>query len=331
MTWTSLDDGLNQNPLTRPTNLKDDTLALWIRLAVETANLMRYTSFDGTLTLDDARRCTNNTRTLRRRLDELTRLGILTQPDPDHYKVEQAPTLLTFHGGAALSAKRAAAGAKGGRRSGETRKAKNTSNTEATNKAKTQATSEANNEANTEANASHGDGSPFPDGPVTSVAEFEQRLDDDPFDIAWQQYPKHYGGPDKARAVWDDIVAGRDRTLPQCTGRQLLAAVTAYRRWTEDNQWQRVPGMARWLANGEYMDHLENLAKPRRGNNVNGIDDAWVDENIRALTPPGTLTDSALSSFWAQVKCSLDPETSARRAAEDIIRECRRKAERSLA
>lgn len=330
MTWTSLDDGLNQNPLTRPTNLKDDTLALWIRLAVETANLMRYTSFDGTLTIDDARRCTSNTRTLRRRLDELTRLGIISQPDPDHYKIEQAPTLLTFHGGAALSAKRAAAGAKGGRRSGETRRAKTTGNNETTGKAKTQATDEANTEANA-SNASR-ENRPFDDGPVTSIAEFDRRLDDDPFDIAWDLYPRHYGGRDKARAVWDDIVAGRDRTLPQCTGRQLLTAVDTYRRWTEDTQWQRVPGMAKWLANGEYMDHLEDLARPRRkGNNVNGIDDDWFDEHVRANIPPGTLPDSAISTFWAAVKCSRDPETTATQTAADIIRECRRRTERSHA
>ena len=42
MTWTSIDDGLNHNPQTRPGAVGNTALGLWVRLCVFTAEQMRY-------------------------------------------------------------------------------------------------------------------------------------------------------------------------------------------------------------------------------------------------------------------------------------------------
>ena len=47
MTWTSIDDGLNHNPQTRPGAVGNTALGLWVRLCVFTAEQMRYPAFDG--------------------------------------------------------------------------------------------------------------------------------------------------------------------------------------------------------------------------------------------------------------------------------------------
>lgn len=314
MTWTSLDDGLNHNPATRPRDLPDDQYALWTRMAVETASLMRYGN-DPTLTIDDIRACTSNPRTVRKRLNQLIERGLVTEPTPGRYQVDQTPTTLVFHGGAALSAKRAAAGAKGGRKSGETRRSKTTKQTGS------------KPEATTEANASNtGEAGPFVPAPVADVDEIEARTYADPFPVAWQIYPKHAGDPEHAREKWDDIINGRDPLLLQCDGRQLLAAVTAYARDIRDQGDARyVPGMAKWLAGGCYMDHLPDIRqKPR--NHYRGIDDQWITEHIRERVPAGTLTDSMVQNFWAAIKTGRDPQAE----ADEIIGQCARKAERSL-
>ena len=95
MTWTSIDDGLNHNPQTRPGAVGNTALGLWVRLCVFTAEQMRYPAFDGAFDLATVR----DLRGTRRQVDELLDAGMIEDAArPGRWIVVEAATLMKFTG-----------------------------------------------------------------------------------------------------------------------------------------------------------------------------------------------------------------------------------------
>ena len=141
MTWTSIDDGLNHNPQTRPGAVGNTALGLWVRLCVFTAEQMRYPAFDGAFDLATVR----DLRGTRRQIDELLDAGMIEDAArPGRWIVVEAATLMKFTGAnGELRAKRAAAGRAGGLASARSRRSK----TEASASSKPEANAPQQNEA----------------------------------------------------------------------------------------------------------------------------------------------------------------------------------------
>lgn len=161
-----------------------------------------------------------------------------------------------------LRAKRAAAGRKGGRKSGESRATQaNTKQNEAETtttedepkqeRSKIEASAQANtkqNEAETDIETDIPPYSP-PTGTSSDDSPNHEAPADDGFDAAWDAYPKHTGSKTKTRRVWQ-------RTLADTDPGRLRASVDAYAAHTaanrDDARW--TPTMANWLERGQWRD-----------------------------------------------------------------------------
>jgi hypothetical protein len=157
----------------------------------------------------------------------------------------------------------------------------------------------------------------------TTMAELEARMLEDPFETAWNAYPRHTGSKTEAEKAWNLVVqgvAGR----PPADPRQLIGSVIAYAKTVDEPKY--APNMSRWLRQGAYTDTMPSQPKPYRHALPDGtvIDDRWITSHIRDHVPVGTFTDSMRTDFWACVKTGIDPEQK----AKEIINECQRKAQR---
>ena len=194
-----------------------------------------------------------------------------------------------------LRAKRAAAGRKGGRKSGESRATQaNTKQNEAetpTNedepkqeRSKTEASAQANtkqNEAETDIETDIPPYSP-PTGTGSDDSPNHEAPADDGFDAAWDAYPKHTGSKTKTRRVWQ-------RTLADTDPGRLRASVDAYAAHTaanrDDARW--TPTMANWLERGQWRDWLpkpKDVALPSDYWFANHFDARLLDAGIDYLT-----------------------------------------------
>lgn len=157
----------------------------------------------------------------------------------------------------------------------------------------------------------------------TTMAELEARMLEDPFETAWNAYPRHTGSKTEAEKAWNLVVqgvAGR----PPADPRQLIGSVIAYAKTVDEPKY--APNMSRWLRQGAYTDTMPSQPKPYRHALPDGtvIDDRWITGHIRDHVPAGTFTDAMRTDFWACVKTGIDPEQK----AKEIINECQRKAQR---
>lgn len=155
------------------------------------------------------------------------------------------------------------------------------------------------------------------------MAELEAKMLEDPFETAWNAYPRHTGSKTEAKKAWNLVVqgvAGR----PPADPRQLIGSVIAYAKTVDEPKY--APNMSRWLRQGAYTDTMPSQPKPYRHALPDGtvIDDRWITGHIRDHVPVGTFTDSMRTDFWACVKTGIDPEQK----AKEIINECQRKAQR---
>lgn len=162
-----------------------------------------------------------------------------------------------------------------------------------------------------------------PEPERTTMAELEARMLEDPFETAWNAYPRHTGSKTEAEKAWNlaiQGVAGR----PPADPKQLIGSVIAYAKTIDEPKY--APNMSRWLRQGAYTDTMPSQPKPYRHALPDGtvIDDRWITGHIRDHVPVGTFTDSMRTDFWACVKTGIDPEQK----AEEIINECQRKAQR---
>ena len=164
---------------------------------------------------------------------------------------------------------------------------------------------------------------PEPEPERTTMAELEAKMLEDPFETAWNAYPRHTGSKTEAEKAWNLVVqgvAGR----PPADPRQLIGSVIAYAKTVDEPKY--APNMSRWLRQGAYTDTMPSQPKPYRHALPDGtvIDDRWITSHIRDHVPVGTFTDSMRTDFWACVKTGIDPEQK----AKEIINECQRKAQR---
>ena len=194
-----------------------------------------------------------------------------------------------------LRAKRAAAGRKGGRKSGESRATQaNTKQNEAETlttedevkqeRSKIEASAQANtkqNEAETDIETDIPPYSP-PTGTGSDDSPNHDDPDDDGFDAAWDAYPKHTGSKTKTRRVWQ-------RTLADTDAGRLRASVDAYAAHTaanrDDARW--TPTMANWLERGQWRDWQpkpKDVALPSDYWFANNFDARLLDAGIDYLT-----------------------------------------------
>ena len=194
-----------------------------------------------------------------------------------------------------LRAKRAAAGRKGGRKSGESRATQaNTKQNEAetpTNedevkqeRSKIEASAQANtkqNEAETDIETDIPPYSP-PTGTGSDDSPNHEAPADDGFDAAWDAYPKHTGSKTKTRRVWQ-------RTLADTDAERLRASVDAYAAHTaanrDDARW--TPTMANWLERGQWRDWQpkpKDVPLPSDYWFANNFDARLLDAGIDYLT-----------------------------------------------
>lgn len=194
-----------------------------------------------------------------------------------------------------LRAKRAAAGRKGGRKSGESRATQaNTKQNEAETtttedepkreRSKIEASAQANtkqNEAETDIETDIPPYSP-PTGTGSDDSPNHDDPDDDGFDAAWDAYPKHTGSKTKTRRVWQ-------RTLADTDAGRLRASVDAYAAHTaanrDDARW--TPTMANWLERGQWRDWQpkpKDVALPSDYWFANHFDVRLLDAGIDYLT-----------------------------------------------
>ena len=194
-----------------------------------------------------------------------------------------------------LRAKRAAAGRKGGRKSGESRATQaNAKQNEAetlTNeyevkqeRSKTEASAQANakqNEAETDIETDIPPYSP-PTGTGSDDSPNHEAPAGDGFDAAWDAYPKHTGSKTKTRRIWQ-------RTLADTDPGRLRASVDAYAAHTaanrDDARW--TPTMANWLERGQWRDWQpkpKDVPLPSDYWFANNFDARLLDAGIDYLT-----------------------------------------------
>lgn len=359
MTWFMIDDGIYDAPQCEELPLS--AMGLWTMAGSYVGRQLRHGDYDGSITMQRVRKLGGSPKLARQLVDaglwRETEPGVfeIVAANPD------GTMLCKYAATKELQEKRARAGRAGGKASGRSRRSKNEANASVDSEANAkqmlqpdEAKGEALAEANGEANAkqtgkqkrstltytySHTDiTSPNPSTPTptptptpvseskperTTMAELEARMLEDPFETAWNAYPRHTGSKTEAEKAWNlaiQGVAGR----PPADPKQLIGSVIAYAKTIDEPKY--APNMSRWLRQGAYTDTMPSQPKPYRHALPDGtvIDDRWITGHIRDHVPVGTFTDSMRTDFWACVKTGFDPEQK----AEEIINECQRKAQR---
>ena len=357
MTWFMIDDGIYDAPQCEELPLS--AMGLWTMAGSYVGRQLRHGDYDGAITMQRVRKLGGSPKLARQLVDA----GLWRETEPDVFEIVAAnpdgTMLCKYAATKELQEKRARAGRAGGKASGRSRRSKNeanaSSNSEANAKqmlqpdeAKGEALAEAKGEANAKQTGkqkrstltytySHTDiTSPNPSAPTptptpvseseperTTMAELEARMLEDPFETAWNAYPRHTGSKTEAEKAWNLAIQGV-YGRPPADPKQLIASAIAYAKTIDEPKY--APNMSRWLRQGAYTDTMPSQPKPYRHALPDGtvIDDRWITSHIRDHVPAGTFTDSMRTDFWACVKTGIDPEQK----AKEIINECQRKAQR---
>lgn len=357
MTWFMIDDGIYDSPQCEELPLS--AIGLWALAGSYVGRQLRHGDYDGAITMQRVRKLGGSPKLARQLVDA----GLWREIESDVFEIVAAnpdgTMLCKYAATKELQEKRARAGRAGGKASGRSRRSKNEANASADSEANAkqmlqpdEAKGEALAEAKGEANAkqtgkqkrstltytySHTDiTSPNPSAPTptptpvseseperTTMAELEARMLEDPFETAWNAYPRHTGSKTEAEKAWNLAVQGVDGR-PPADPRQLIGSAIAYAKTIDEPKY--APNMSRWLRQGAYMDTMPSRPKPYRHALPDGtvIDDRWITGHIRDHVPAGTFTDAMRTDFWASVKTGINPEQK----AKEIINECQRKAQR---
>lgn len=336
MTWFMIDDGIYDSPQCEELPLA--AIGLWALAGSYVGRQLRHGDYDGSITMQRVRKLGGSPKLARQLVDA----GLWRETEPDVFEIVAAnpdgTMLCKYAATKELQEKRARAGRAGGKASGRSRRSKREANASAD--------SEANGEANAKQTGkqkrstltytySHTDiTSPNPSMPTptpvseseperTTMAELEARMLEDPFETAWNAYPRHTGSKTEAEKAWNLAIQGV-YGRPPADPRQLIASAIAYAKTIDEPKY--APNMSRWLRQGAYTDTMPSQPKPYRHALPDGtvIDDRWITSHIRDHVPVGTFTDSMRTDFWACVKTGIDPEQK----AKEIINECQRKAQR---
>lgn len=328
MTWFMIDDGIYDAPQCEELPLS--AIGLWAMAGSYVGRQLRHGDYDGAITMQRVRKLGGSPKLARQLVDA----GLWRETEPGVFEIVAAnpdgTMLCKYAATKELQEKRARAGRAGGKASGRSRRSKNEANASADSEANAKQTGKQKRSTLTYTYSHTDITSPNPSTPTpepeperTTMAELEARMLEDPFETAWNAYPRHTGSKTEAEKAWNLVVqgvAGR----PPADPRQLIGSVIAYAKTVDEPKY--APNMSRWLRQGAYTDTMPSQPKPYRHALPDGtvIDDRWITSHIRDHVPVGTFTDSMRTDFWACVKTGIDPEQK----AKEIINECQRKAQR---
>lgn len=332
MTWFMIDDGIYDSP--QCDELPLAAIGLWTLAGSYVGRQLRHGDYDGAITMQRVRKLGGGPKLARQLVDA----GLWRETEPGVFEIVAAnpdgTMLCKYAATKELQEKRARAGHAGGKASGRSRRSKNEANASADSEANAKQTGKQKRSTLTYTYSHTDITSPNPSMPTptpvseskperTTMAELEARMLEDPFETAWNAYPRHTGSKTEAEKAWNlaiQGVAGR----PPADPKQLIGSVIAYAKTIDEPKY--APNMSRWLRQGAYTDTMPSQPKPYRHALPDGtvIDDRWITSHIRDHVPVGTFTDSMRTDFWACVKTGFDPEQK----AEEIINECQRKAQR---
>lgn len=328
MTWFMIDDGIYDAPQCEELPLS--AIGLWAMAGSYVGRQLRHGDYDGAITMQRVRKLGGSPKLARQLVDA----GLWRETEPGVFEIVAAnpdgTMLCKYAATKELQEKRARAGRAGGKASGRSRRSKNEANASADSEANAKQTGKQKRSTLTYTYTHTDITSPNPSTPTpepeperTTMAELEARMLEDPFETAWNAYPRHTGSKTEAEKAWNLVVqgvAGR----PPADPRQLIGSVIAYAKTVDEPKY--APNMSRWLRQGAYTDTMPDLPKPYRHALPDGtvIDDRWITGHIRDHVPAGTFTDAMRTDFWACVKTGINPEQK----AKEIINECQRKAQR---
>ncbi|TCE71364.1 hypothetical protein MCC10113_0255 [Bifidobacterium longum subsp. longum] len=328
MTWFMIDDGIYDAPQCEELPLS--AIGLWAMAGSYVGRQLRHGDYDGAITMQRVRKLGGSPKLARQLVDA----GLWRETEPGVFEIVAAnpdgTMLCKYAATKELQEKRARAGRAGGKASGRSRRSKNEANASADSEANAKQTGKQKRSTLTYTYTHTDITSPNPSTPTpepeperTTMAELEAKMLEDPFETAWNAYPRHTGSKTEAEKAWNLVVqgvAGR----PPADPRQLIGSVIAYAKTVDEPKY--APNMSRWLRQGAYTDTMPSQPKPYRHALPDGtvIDDRWITSHIRDHVPVGTFTDSMRTDFWACVKTGIDPEQK----AKEIINECQRKAQR---
>lgn len=328
MTWFMIDDGIYDAPQCEELPLS--AIGLWSMAGSYVGRQLRHGDYDGAITMQRVRKLGGSPKLARQLVDA----GLWRETEPGVFEIVAAnpdgTMLCKYAATKELQEKRARAGRAGGKASGRSRRSKNEANASADSEANAKQTGKQKRSTLTYTYTHTDITSPNPSTPTpepeperTTMAELEAKMLEDPFETAWNAYPRHTGSKTEAEKAWNLVVqgvAGR----PPADPRQLIGSVIAYAKTVDEPKY--APNMSRWLRQGAYTDTMPSQPKPYRHALPDGtvIDDRWITSHIRDHVPVGTFTDSMRTDFWACVKTGIDPEQK----AKEIINECQRKAQR---
>ena len=328
MTWFMIDDGIYDAPQCEELPLS--AIGLWAMAGSYVGRQLRHGDYDGAITMQRVRKLGGSPKLARQLVDA----GLWRETEPGVFEIVAAnpdgTMLCKYAATKELQEKRARAGRAGGKASGRSRRSKNEANASADSEANAKQTGKQKRSTLTYTHTHTDITSPNPSTPTpepeperTTMAELEAKMLEDPFETAWNAYPRHTGSKTEAEKAWNLVVqgvAGR----PPADPRQLIGSVIAYAKIVDEPKY--APNMSRWLRQGAYTDTMPSQPKPYRHALPDGtvIDDRWITSHIRDHVPVGTFTDSMRTDFWACVKTGIDPEQK----AKEIINECQRKAQR---
>lgn len=326
MTWFMIDDGIYDSPQCEELPLS--AIGLWALAGSYVGRQLRHGDYDGAITMQRVRKLGGSPKLARQLVDA----GLWRETEPDVFEIVAAnpdgTMLCKYAATKELQEKRARAGRAGGKASGRSRRSKNEANAKQTGKQKRSTLTYTYSHTDiTSPNPSTPTPTPTPvsesEPERTTMAELEARMLEDPFETAWNAYPRHTGSKTEAEKAWNLAVQGVDGR-PPAAPRQLIGSAIAYAKTIDEPKY--APNMSRWLRQGAYMDTMPSRPKPYRHALPDGtvIDDRWITGHIRDHVPAGTFTDEMRTDFWACVKTGIDPEQK----AKEIINECQRKAQR---
>lgn len=218
-----------------------------------------------------------------------------------------------------LKAKRAEAGRKGGKKSGEVRAVQANAKQNEANAKQTLKQNEA--EIETETDITPYSPPAGDDGTkLETESEPEGCSEPDGFDAVWQAYPKHTGKPKAVRAYAATLNADANPKL-------LLDAATSYATKVEHGEVEArwVPTLANWLANDVWRDHTPKAkAKP-----VELPSESWLqanfDEPLLALGLDSVEALMRRRQLFAMIRDGTPPSEAAQR----IINETKQTSERT--
>ena len=334
MTWFMIDDGIYDSPQCEELPLS--AIGLWALAGSYVGRQLRHGDYDGAITMQRVRKLGGSPKLARQLVDA----GLWRETESDVFEIVAAnpdgTMLCKYAATKELQEKRARAGRAGGKASGRSRRSKNEANASADSEANAKQTGKQKRSTLTYTYSHTDITSPNPSTPTptstpvsdseperVTMAELEARMLEDPFETAWNAYPRHTGSKTEAEKAWNLAVQGVDGR-PPAAPRQLIGSAIAYAKTIDEPKY--APNMSRWLRQGAYMDTMPSRPKPYRHALPDGtvIDDRWITGHIRDHVPAGTFTAAMRTDFWACVKTGIDPEQK----AKEIINECQRKAQR---